>query len=94
MVVNEKTHLKIDTEPRRLLVTSEPYVIYTRWGYQAVVDVFERRTKREYYIYLSPRSLALALETLRQENDGKTAGLEFWLRKRSEDKKSDYLLED
>ena len=94
MVVNQKTQLKVDTEPKRLLVTSEPYVIFGTWGYQVVVDVFEKRTKREYYIYLSARSLAKAIEVIRQDNGGKTTGLEFWLRKENDERSAPYILEE
>jgi hypothetical protein len=91
---SDHQRLKLDTEPKRLFVVSEPYVMYTAFGYEAVVDVIEKKTKREYYIFISPRSLAVKLESLRQENDGKTTGLEFWLRKKTADRASEYILED
>jgi hypothetical protein len=86
--------LKIDTEPKRLLVTSEPYVIMTALGYQAVVNVIERKSRREHFIYIGPKSLAKPLDQLRQENGGKTLGLEFWLRKKDGEKYSEYILEE
>lgn len=87
-------HLKIDTEPKHLLVTSEPYVIFSRLGYSAVINVLERRSRKEYFIYISPKSLACALEALRNSNNGKTTGLEFWLRKESDERTAGYILED
>lgn len=86
--------LIIDVEPRRLLVTSEPYVIYTARGYQPVVNVLERRTKREFYLFIAAKSLSNPLESLRKQNDGKTTGLEFWLHKEGAEKRSSYILEE
>jgi hypothetical protein len=85
--------LKIDVEPKRLLVTSEPYVMMAARGYQAVINVFERKSKKEYFIYIGAKSLATALQELRQENNGKMFGLEFWLRKKDSSKFAQYLVE-
>jgi hypothetical protein len=84
----------IGTEPIKLLITSEPRVIYTRRGYQAVVSVFHKKKRREGYIFLSASSLANTLESLRNENDGKMSGLEFWIRKKSAEKMSPYIIEE
>jgi hypothetical protein len=90
----EKTYLRIDIEPKRLLITSEPYVIYTARGYQPVVDVVELRSKREYYVFISAKSISQKLEALRHENAGKLAGLEIWIRKESSEKMAGYLVEE
>lgn len=86
--------LKIDIEPVRLLVTSEPYVVATARGYQAVVNVFERRSRREYLIYIGAISLTTALEQLRRENAGSLVGVEFWLRKEDSSRYSRYVVEE
>ena len=86
--------LKIDIEPKRLLVTSEPYVIMSARGYAAVVNVLERKSKREYFIYIGALSLSKVLEQLCQENSGRMLGLEFWVRKKDSDKFSGYVVED
>lgn len=88
------TALKIDIEPKRLLITSEPYVVMTARGYAAVVNVLERKTKREFFIYIGALSLSKMLEQLSRENSGKMLGLEFWIRKRDADKLSPYVIED
>ena len=90
----EHERLTIDEEPRRLLVTSEPYVIYNGWQYQPVVDVFEKKTRKEYYIYISANSLSKALELLRGDNKGKMMGLEFWVHKEGPDKFAKFKVED
>ena len=84
--------LSIDGEPRRLLVTSEPYIIFNGWQYQPVVNVFEKKSKKNYYIYISSKSLSRSLEVLRGENNGRMTGLEFWIHKESSDKKSKFIL--
>lgn len=90
----EKCHLKIDVEPKRLLVTSEPYVIFTHRGYQPVIDVVERRSRREYYIFISAISLAASLEKLRLENGERMVGIEFWIRKQGPERTSKYIVEE
>lgn len=91
---NHKSQLKIDTEPKRLLITSEPYAVYSVFGYTVAVDVLEMRSRRNYFIYISPKSISVAIEELRKGNNGKTTGLEFWLRKESEERSSQYILEE
>lgn len=90
----EPDALKIGIEPKRLLVTSEPYVVITARGYQAALRVLERRSRREHFIYIGARSLALPLEQLRRENGGRLLGLEFWVRKKDATKFSEYIVEE
>jgi len=84
--------LRIDTEPRYLQVISEPYVVYTKHGYQPVIDVFEKKQKRPYSLYISAKSLSNDLELLRNENNGRLNGCEFWIRKTGFAKTSSYEL--
>lgn len=86
--------IKIDAEPRCLQVISEPYVIYTRRGYQPALDVYERKTRKQYVLYIAARSLTEKLEILRRENAGRFNGLEFWIRKESYEKTSPYIVEE
>jgi len=90
--MRNEIQLKIDMEPKKLLIVSEPYVRYTVRGYQAAVDVLEKKSKREYYIFISAKSLSLPLEQLRIENNESTIGLEFWINKKSDEKTSPYIL--
>ena len=90
----EVPRLKIDTEPRRVLFTSEPYVLYTPFGYQPVAEVIEQKHKRSHLIYISARSLSKQLEYIREENGGNLIGTEVWIRKESDEKTSSYIVEE
>jgi len=87
-------YLKIDVEPRRVQIISEPYVIYTKRGYQPVVDVIDTKNKREYNLFISAKSLSERLEMLKSENNGRFRGLEFWIRKQSYERTAPYILEE
>lgn len=93
-VMCEKDQLKIDMEPKKLLIISEPYVKFTARGYQAVIDVLDKKKKKEYFIYITARSIATPLEQLRLENNGKATGVEFWIHKKSSERKSPYVLSE
>lgn len=84
--------LRVDVEPRRLLVVSEPYVVYSTLGYQCALDVFEKKHKKNWSIYIGAISLSRSLQVLVTSNNGSALGLEFWIRKESTDRKSKYLL--
>ena len=86
--------LKIDVEPKKLLVTSEPYVVMTSRGFVAAINVIERRSRREFLIYIGAMSLSKELEARSAQNGGKMLGLEFWIRKSDPSKFSPYVLED
>ena len=86
--------LKFDIEPKRILISSEPYVIYTVRGYQAVVDIIEMKRKKEYLMYIGSASLAKPLELLIRENNNKATGLELWIRKETPEKTSKYIIEE
>jgi len=76
------------------MITSEPYVVFTKRGYQPAVDIIDTKTKKEFFLYIGAKSLAVPLETLRQENDGNFKGLEFWVRKESNDRMARYVIEE
>lgn len=87
------THLKIDVEPKRLMASSEPYVIFSTRGYQPVLDVVERKTRRSHFIYISAKSLGVGLQRLAEENDGALLGCEFWIYKTGDEKTALYVVE-
>lgn len=76
------------------MITSEPYVVMTARGYAAVVNVIERKSKRENFIYIGALTLSQVLEKLSAENSGKMLGLEFWIRKKDTSKFAPYVVED
>ena len=82
----------IGTEPVKILTISEPYVVVSFFGYQVAIDVFETKKKKPKTLLLTAKSLSMALESLREENNGKLNGVEFWINKESEEKKSKYVV--
>jgi hypothetical protein len=86
--------LKIDIEPIRLLFTSEPYVVFTKRGYQAAANVFDQKRRTEHFIYLGAQSLAEQLEVLRAHNEGRLRGIEVWIRKKDPTKFAKYYVEE
>ena len=86
-------YMRVDAEPKLLQITSEPYVIFTKRGYQPVVNVLEKKRKMNLILFISPVTLTRQLEPLREENNGQFIGLEFWIRKESYEKTSSYILE-
>jgi hypothetical protein len=90
----EKDTLKIDTEPVRVQVLSEPYVVFNRFGYAPVIDVWVKKRKREYIMYLSAKSLGQGIEAIRQSNQSGFKGLEFWIRKETAEKTSKYMIDE
>lgn len=85
--------IRIDVEPRLLLVTSEPYAVLTKLGYQVAVAVFEKKKRRSYELLIGSKSLSLALSNLVEENNNRFLGLEFWVRKEGEQKMAKYIVE-
>lgn len=85
--------LKIDAEPQLIQILSEPCLTFTRRGYQPIVRVMHKKTKREYILFISSRSLAEQVEQMRVENNGQFTGLEFWIRKTSYDRMAPYVVE-
>ncbi len=82
----------IEFEPIKLQTISEPYVVCNAFGYTVAIDVFITKKKKNRSLLLTARSLSNALESLREENNGSLLGLEFWISKESEEKKSKYMV--
>lgn len=85
--------LKVDQEPRCLLVVSEPFATITTRGYQVAIAVYERKKRRQYQLLIGSKSLTEQIAPLVEENDGRFKGLEFWLRKESSDRFAKYVVE-
>ena len=84
--------LKIDMEPMNIQVTSEPYIICNNFGYVPVIDVWVKKRKRAFTIYLSASSLGKGIETIRKQNGCEFIGLEVWIRKEGAAKTAKYLV--
>jgi hypothetical protein len=78
--------LLIDTEPKKLTILSEPYLVLNSRGYAPVVDVLEARSKTKKYMYIAAKSISLFLDVMRQDNKDRFIGLEFWIWKESDEK--------
>jgi hypothetical protein len=87
-----KERIIIDIEPRKLRFDSEPYVLAIKSYYVAAIDVFEIKTKKSYYLLISPYSLSSVLIDWQNKNQGSLIHLEFWINKKSSEKKSPYEL--
>jgi hypothetical protein len=86
--------LKIDVEPKKIIVESDLMVVFTKRGYVPALHVREARSKREFILYLSAFSLSKAVEVLRLGNNGMFIGLEFWIRKATDDRMAPYVVEE
>ncbi len=86
-------YLRVTSEAVLVEITSEPYVIYTSRGYAPVVDIINSMTQESHVLFIGSRSLSQRLAALQAENGNKLTGLEFWIRKESDDKMSPYLVE-
>lgn len=89
----QKQYLKVGTDALMIEILSEPFVIYTQKGYFPVVEVLESRKQQNYLMFISAQSLSRQLHKLAEENGGLMKGLEFWIRKESEDRMAPYILE-
>lgn len=87
-------YIKFDAEPHLVQVLSEPMLVLSKRGYQPIVRIMHKKKKTEYLMFISAVSLSQQLENLRIKNNGQFTGLEFWIRKESYDKKSQYILEE
>lgn len=88
-----RERLKVDREPRKLRIESEPYIVYIGNTFVPVINVFDIKRKREFYIPINPTSLSKIFYTWASENDGRITNLEFWINKESEDKFAKYEVE-
>jgi hypothetical protein len=73
---------------------SEPFVIYTRRGYAAAIDVMNVHTGEEGYLLLSAQSLADQLHEIVASKAGKFEGTAVLIKKASKDRMSPYVVTD
>ena len=85
--------LRVGTGWIELEIVSESDVVLTFKGYTPILRVRNCRTGLEYLLYISARSLAEPLETLRKNNAGIFRGIRFLIRKESMEKMAKYEIE-
>ena len=83
--------IKVTIDPIDLEVVSEPYVHMTFRGYAPVMDVSAAGTT--HMLYISSKSISMALDPLVKENGDKFLGLKLRVKKESDEKMAPYLVE-
>lgn len=74
-------------------VCGEPSVVVTFRGYAPVLPVENMRSRTRHYIFMSAKSFMEGIEPLRAKNHGHFSGLEFRIKKESDDRFAKYLIE-
>jgi hypothetical protein len=88
-----KERLKVDIEPRKIRIESEPYVKFVGKAFLPIIDIYDVKRKREYFLIISPQSISKPLNALIASNDGKLIHVEIWINKESNEKYSKYQIE-
>lgn len=86
-------HLRVGTEWTCIQVLSDPFVIYKRLGYAPVILVEVLESELRCILFVSAKSLAWRLEPIRQRR-GSLVGLNIRVRKKGEDRFSEYDVEE
>lgn len=84
--------LKAKPQIAELIVTSNPYVGFTPFGYQPFLNVKKIVNNQQYKINISPKSLGNELNKLFEENNNTWIDLKFSFAKESSDPKSKYVI--
>jgi len=87
-----KIQIKISDVRRLLKILSEPYVMYGRMGYQAVIDVEDVHKGEKGYLIISAISLGEPLNQMSIETGGKLKGLSISIQKENASRMSRYLV--
>ena len=75
-----------------LEIKSEPYVIYSKRGYQPVIDVESVHTGEDGYLVITAQSLSDPLHEFAGKNEGNLTGIVIIVRKESKDRMSPYVV--
>ena len=85
----EKERLKVDTKPIKLRIESEPYAKFLGKKYSVVIDIFDIRRKREFFLIIDAQSLSLPIYKL-VVTEGSLRDIEIWVSKESDEKYAKY----
>ena len=81
------------TEPLRIEIVTEPYVLLTFKGYAPVVGVAtSEHTDPPLPLFIGSSSLSQGLEILREQNGGKFTGIKCMISKESVERYSKYIV--
>lgn len=87
--MSDRERLKIDTQPIKLRIESEPYPKFLGRKYSVFIDVYDIKRKREYFLSIEPQSLSQPLNAL-ATTEGSLRDLEVWISKTSDEKYAKY----
>ena len=87
--MDDRERLKIDTQPIKLRVESEPYPKFLGRKYSVVIDVFDIKRRREYFLSIEPQSLSQPMHTI-ATTEGSIRDIELWISKTSDEKYAKY----
>ena len=87
--MHERERLKVDTQPIKLRIESDPYPKFLGRKYGVLIDVYDIKRKREYFLSIEPQSLSQPIHEL-VTTEGSLKNIEIWISKQSDDKYSKY----
>ena len=83
--------IKIDTEPKKLRIISDVYLVFNGYKYLPYIDVLMLKTKKNASISASAQSISKSLEIFRADNNG-IIDLEIWLNRETDDQRAKYIV--
>ena len=86
--------LRVGTDPVKIRIDSEADVIMTFRGYAPILNVTVLDTDERHILYISARSLSQELEKRREKNEGRFTGLKLAIKKESEARTAQYIVEE
>lgn len=87
-----KVQLRVSDTALLLTIRSEPYVLYSKRGYQAAVDVENVHSGEEGYLIISAVSLSDQLHQLSQARNGLLNGASIMIKKAGKDRMAPYVV--
>jgi len=90
-VISDRERLKVTSEPRKLRIESEPFVLFVGRKFAACANVYDLKRKRDYFLIIEAQSLSIPLLELMQK-EGQLTGLEVWINKKTDERTAPYEL--
>lgn len=90
-MIPDRERLKVNSEPRKIRIDSEPFVLFVGRKFAPCVDIYDLKKKRNYYLIIEAQSLSMPLLELMQ-SEGQLTGLELWINKKTEERTAPYEL--
>lgn len=85
----DRERLIVNTNPVKLRIESNPYVIFLGRSFIPAVNVYDIKMKREYYLPIGAQSISIPMHSW-LEQEGQLINIEFWINKESELRTSKY----